>query len=54
MSTAKISRTSIVKAITGEWQVKAWDKTGKRLPMADYFTDDRDDAEDTAKAMVTN
>ena len=36
---------------TGEFVVKAYTESG-RLPIADYYTDDRDDAEETARAMV--
>lgn len=36
----------------GEWTVRAYDASGRRVPSADYFTDDRGDAEATALAMV--
>jgi len=35
----------------GEWVVRAWTKAG-RYPLADYYTEDKEDAENTAKAMV--
>lgn len=46
----RVARTSIKKR-EGEYRVMAWDQFGKRYPEADYFTDDKEDAEDTAKAM---
>jgi len=36
----------------GEFVVRAYDANGKRLPDADYHTDDKVDAEQTAKAML--
>lgn len=36
----------------GEWVVRVWED-GIRNPAADYFTTDKQDAEDTARAMVT-
>jgi hypothetical protein len=36
----------------GEFVVRAYDQDGKRWPEADYHTDDRQDAEQTAKAMT--
>jgi hypothetical protein len=36
----------------GEWVVRAYDQHGKRWPEADYHTDDKADAEGTAKLMV--
>jgi len=35
----------------GEWVVRVW-VDGVRRPEADYMTEDRDDAEATARAMV--
>lgn len=37
----------------GEWVVRAYTADGKRYPPADYHTNDRADAEGTARAMVT-
>jgi hypothetical protein len=34
-----------------EWVVKAYDQHGTRLKKADYFTDDEEDANDTAREM---
>ena len=48
--TYEITKTKIVK-IDDEYVVRAYNGT-KRVPDADYFTDDRDDAAGTAKAMV--
>lgn len=36
-----------------EWVVKAYDANGHRIPEADYHTDDKADAESTARAMTT-
>ena len=36
----------------GEWVVRAYDQGGNRWPEADYFTNDREDADDTAAAML--
>lgn len=36
----------------GEYHVRAYSQFGKRMPDSDYFTDDKGDANDTAKAMV--
>jgi hypothetical protein len=36
----------------GEYIVRAYDQDGKRWPDCDYFTDDRQDALDTARAML--
>lgn len=47
-----IASTRIVRDEDGEYRVKAYDASGKRLSRADYFTDDRDDARATAAAMV--
>jgi len=35
-----------------EYQVKAYDQDDERMPEADYYTDDREDAHNTACAMV--
>lgn len=47
----KVTRTTIRK-VDGEYVVKAYDQHGKRWPDADYFTNDKADAEGTAEAMV--
>jgi hypothetical protein len=47
-----IATVEVVK-VRGEWQVKAFDARGVRLPSADYFTGDRQDAYDTADLMVS-
>lgn len=36
----------------GEFHCKAYDQDGKRNPDADYYTDDRQDAEDTRKLIL--
>jgi hypothetical protein len=46
----KITSTVIVRK-DGEYIVKAY-VNGKRYPDGDYFTDDKKDAEGTAKKMV--
>jgi hypothetical protein len=49
----KVSKTSIRKTpYEQEWQVRAYDKDGIRMPNADYFTDSFEDAFATAKSMV--
>jgi hypothetical protein len=37
----------------GEYHCKAFDQDGKRQPEADYHTDDRQDAEDTKKMILS-
>ena len=37
-----------------EYQVKAYDENGNRYPAADYFTNDKEDAQHTANAMLAN
>lgn len=50
-----VTLTRIQKdAATGEYQVKAYDQGNNRFPEADYFTDDREDARQTAREMVNN
>lgn len=52
MSTPKIASTRIVKdKDTGEWVVKAYGPNGERLESCDYYTDDKEDAEQTAERM---
>ena len=46
-----IASTKVSKR-DGEFIVKAYDANGKRLPDGDYFTNDKDDAEQTAKLMI--
>jgi hypothetical protein len=50
-SSNKIARTTIGK-VCGEYVVKAYDVMGKRIPAADYFTNCKQDAKDTARVMV--
>jgi len=50
---SNIASTTIKKHNGGEYIVKAYDANGKRMPEADYFTDDKTDAEQTAKVMVS-
>lgn len=47
----RIVRTTITRK-DGEYVVKAYGEDGKRYPAADYFTDDKADAESTARAMT--
>ena len=50
----KIIRTKIVRSReTREWIVRAYTERGW-YPAADYYTDDKKDAEDTARHMVSN
>jgi len=46
-----ITRTKIVKR-DGEYIVRAYNAQGQRLPLSDYYTNDRADAEGTAALMV--
>jgi hypothetical protein len=43
-------KTKIVRRL-GEWRVQAYDSDGSRIPEADYYTNDRQDALATAKLM---
>ena len=50
---------SVAKAVVpkrrnayGEWVVRAYDADGRRMPDADYYTDDLADAQATAELMV--
>jgi hypothetical protein len=52
-SAPKVVSTRITKK-DGEYIVKAYDGNGKRLPSCDYFTTDKGDAEQTARAMVSD
>lgn len=45
------ARVSSRKNEFGEWVVKVYNADGSRRPQADYFTDDRADADATAKAI---
>ncbi len=47
----KVTRTTIRK-VDGEYIVRAYDQHGKRWPEADYFTNDKTDAQQTAALMV--
>ena len=48
-----VTRAKVTKNrnVPGEWIVRV-DVDGKRYPAGDYFTDDREDAEQTAQAML--
>lgn len=46
-----IARTTI-RRHDGEYHVRAYDQLGKRMPDSDYFTDDQQDAHQTAAAMI--
>lgn len=48
----KVASTKIVKNEFNEYQVKAYDQNGQRIHNADYFTDDKQDAIETAKRMT--
>ncbi len=48
VASVKIVRDRVWK----EWIVRAYNANGKRMPDADYHTDDKADAEATAKVMV--
>jgi len=54
--TQQIRSTKIVRLTGGEYVVRAYgradDGTVFKIPSADYFTGDRQDARDTAAAMV--
>ena len=47
-----VTQTSIRKR-PDDIQVRAFDQHGTRFPAGDYFTDDMDDAKDTAAAMCS-
>lgn len=46
-----IASTRIVRQ-NGEYIVRAYGQDGARMPEADYFTNDRDDAQATANLMM--
>lgn len=46
------ARVSKRRNANGEYQVRAYDQDGKRIPDADHFTPDLDDAKATAERMV--
>ena len=48
----EVASTRIGRIDGGEWVVRAYNNEGARLPEADYFTDDHQDALDTQKAMA--
>lgn len=49
----KLSKTKIIrKKETDEWVVKAYDQFGKRMSEADCFTNNKEDAEQTAVLMI--
>ena len=47
----KISTKVVKNAEWNEYIVKVWDENGERVPAADYHTDCRLDARDTAREM---
>src|SRR5262245_45183663 len=51
MSDPLIAKTRIVKK-DGEFVVRAYGEKNQRLPNSDYYTDSREDAEETAKMMA--
>jgi hypothetical protein len=51
VSSAKVASTRIVRK-DGEYVVKAYNAQGQRMSDADYFTDDKADAEATAAHMT--
>jgi hypothetical protein len=48
----RVEATRIVRNRDGEWVVKAYGEGGRRIPSADYFTTDADDAIVTAALMT--
>lgn len=46
-----VTSTKTVKK-DGEYYVKAYNVFGQRVPAADYFTNDKQDAETTAALMI--
>ena len=52
MKTPKITKVTIRKTgWANEWVVQTYTNEG-RYPAADYFTDDKKDAQDTAETML--
>ena len=47
-----IGKCRVVKNEYGEYVVKCWDIFGKRFESADYYTDDKIDAQETMQAML--
>ena len=47
----RIARTQITRNEEGEYHVKAYTESGNRLWASDYYTDDLQDANETALAM---
>jgi hypothetical protein len=50
-STNYVKVTVVRLPATDEWVVRLWDANGRRLVKADYYTDDKQDALDTAKVL---
>ena len=48
ITVVKVVRDSVWR----QWIVKVWDQNGVRMPEAYYYTDNKQDAINTAKAMV--
>lgn len=46
-----VTRVVTIK-VNDEWINHAYDQSGKRFPAADYYTDDKRDALNTASAMI--
>lgn len=48
-----IAKVKIVRnSELGEWIVRCYDVDGNRLPECDYYTDDKQDAKETAKYIM--
>jgi hypothetical protein len=45
-----VGQVKVVR-FAGEWIVKVWDTDGKRWSEADYFTNDQEDANQTASRI---
>lgn len=48
----RIVTRCVIKRVDDEYQVQAFDQGNQRFREADYFTDCREDAHNTARAMV--
>lgn len=51
LESQRVASTKIRK-IEGEYVVRAYNPDGVRIPQADYYTTDKQDAEVTAKLMI--
>lgn len=55
MAKRVVVTTKVVRLVeSNEWMVKAYDQDGVRFVDADYYTDDKADAEGTAKVMLVS